>query len=584
MRQLWQRIANQSDRLLQALLFGALVFAGHLLVMLTIALLAPGVRRGWLEMLVEGLIVSLLVVALVMPLLLRLSRRAQYAEKAIDSTSDGYWVIDVEGRFVEVNPGYCRMLGYRHDEVMAMCIADFEAVATMPKIQAQIRRIMAKGYERFETRHRHRDGHWIDLEITVSGVDQRYLVAFLRDISARKAADDALRQAMQAAEAANRAKSQFLANVSHEIRTPLNGVLGLTHLVLATELNVEQREHLELARSSANALLAILNDILDFSKVEAGMLRIEQVGFDLRQVVTEAVQAIGVRAEAKGLALHRQLNELPEHVLGDPGRLRQVLLNLCDNAIKFTAKGSVTVAVSASPQADGKACEVRFAVCDTGIGIAASKREAIFQAFQQADASTTRKFGGTGLGLAISARLVALMGGRLWVESEEGAGSSFQFTVRLGLLAGAVPLPPAITALAAAPALADAAQAQRRLNVLVAEDYPINQKVLMGMLQRWGHSVTLASNGQEAVEQFSRGQWDVVLMDVQMPELDGIEATLRIRALEQGRSQRVPIIAVTASALETDRQACLQAGMDDHLSKPVNPAQLQAVLERLGCC
>ncbi|MGI9134214.1 MAG: PAS domain S-box protein, partial [Rhodoferax sp.] len=243
-------------------LVSALVFGGQLLVMLAMPLVAPGVPAAPGASALEVILVSVLVVALVMPLLTRLSRRAQYAERALDSTNDGYWVFDVEGRFIEVNPGYCRMMGYRHNEVMAMCIADFEAVAKMPQIQAQIRRIVAKGYERFETRHRHSDGHWVDLEITVSGIDQHYLVAFLRDISDRKAADAALREATRVAEAANQSKSDFLANMSHEIRTPMNGVLGLTDMVLQTELTASQREYLSLAQQSAQSLLVILNDIL----------------------------------------------------------------------------------------------------------------------------------------------------------------------------------------------------------------------------------------------------------------------------------------------------------------------------------
>ena len=374
-------------------------------------------------------VVGLLLVMLVLPLLLRLRRRARNAEKAIDSTNDGYWVFNADGRFVDVNPGYCRMIGYRRDEIMAMNIADFEAVAVMPQIQAQIARIIQRGHERFETRHRHRDGNWIDLEITVTGVDQRYLVAFLRDISARKAADLALRELTRAAEAASQAKSDFVANMGHELRTPMNGVIGLTDVLLETPLDAEQREYLTLVKNSAEALMAILNDILDFSKIEAGRLSIESAEFSPAAVIAELVSAISPRAEKKGLALVCHIDsDTPSSVCGDPGRLRQILLNLCDNAIKFTSSGSVTVRARVTA-VEGGSHELHLSVNDTGIGIAPDKQQNIFQAFSQGDNSSTRQFGGTGLGLAICEKLVALMGGSIWVASEPGQGSTFYFTV-----------------------------------------------------------------------------------------------------------------------------------------------------------
>jgi PAS domain S-box-containing protein len=376
-------------------------------------------------------VAGLLLAVLVLPLLLRLRRRARNAEKAIDSTNDGYWVFNADGRFIDVNPGYCRMIGYRRDEIMAMNIADFEAVAVMPQIQAQIARIIERGHERFETRHRHRDGNWIDLEITVTGVDQRYLVAFLRDISDRMAADLALRELTRSAEAANQAKSDFVANMGHELRTPMNGVIGLTDILLETPLEAEQREYLTLVKSSAESLMAILNDILDFSKMEAGRLSIESAEFSPAEMIAELVSAISARAEKKGLALVCHIDpDTPARVRGDPGRLRQILLNLCDNAIKFTSSGGVTVRARVTA-VEGGAHELHLSVNDTGMGIAPDKQENIFQAFSQVDSSSTRQFGGTGLGLAICEKLVALMGGRIWVASEPGQGSTFYFTVRV---------------------------------------------------------------------------------------------------------------------------------------------------------
>jgi PAS domain S-box-containing protein len=515
---------------------------------------------------------SVLVAALILPFLLRLSWRAQNAEKAIDSTNDGYWILNPDARFIDVNPGYCRLMGYSRAEVMAMCVADFEEVATLAQIQAQIRRIIQKGHERFETRHRHRSGAWVELEITVTGVDRRYLVAFLRDISDRKAADRALHEAKRMAEAANQAKSDFLANMSHEIRTPMNGVIGLTDLVLQSQLDASQREQLGIVNASAQSLMVILNDILDFSKIEAGMLNIESVPLSLRGVIAETLAALAARAEKKGLALRCELDPgLPQQVLGDPVRLRQVLLNLCDNAIKFTAQGSVTVRAAATAS-EGDGFDVQLSVQDTGIGIAAEKQQGVFDAFSQADSSTTRQFGGTGLGLTICARLVALMGGRIRVQSQPGQGSSFNFSVRVQRAAETV-VPLTAPMAVAQPAFA-------ALQVLLVEDHPVNQLLATQLLQKWGHRVVLAQNGQEAVQLFDQQPWDLVLMDMQMPIMGGVEATRLIRAGE-APGRRVPIIAMTANVMESDRLACREAGMDEHLAKPFSAAGLRAIVDRL---
>jgi len=366
--------------------------------------------------------------------------RARNAEMAIDSTNDGYWVLDADGRFVDVNPGYCRIVGYCREEVMSKCIADFEAVATMPQIQAQICRILESGHDRFETRHRHRDGHWIDLEITVTAVGQHHLVAFLRDISQRKAADLALRELSRAAEAANQAKSDFLANMSHELRTPMNGVIGLTDLLLETPLDADQREYLQLLQRSASSLLDMVNDMLDFSKIQAQKLGLETAEFSPAEVISGLVTEMSEQAAKKGLALNFYVEpDTPPQVCGDAGRFRQILLNLCDNAIKFTNKGGVSVRARFTA-ADRGAHELHVSVNDTGIGIPLDKQQDIFQAFNQADNSITRQFGGTGLGLAIAAKLVSLMGGRIWVTSEPGEGSTFYFTVRVtSPLAGKCP-------------------------------------------------------------------------------------------------------------------------------------------------
>lgn len=374
------------------------------------------------------------------------------------------------------------------------------------------------------------------------------------------------------AEAANVAKSQFLANMSHELRTPMNGVIGMTDLALGTALDATQRRYLDTVKSSAQSLLVILNEILDFSKIEAGKLEMEHIPFDLVALVTDTLPGIQIRAQRKGLALDCTVPaDLPQLLVGDPGRIRQVLTNLCDNAVKFTQHGRVTVRLACSGQA-ATGYEVKVSVSDTGVGIAPDKQKLIFSAFSQADTSTTRQFGGTGLGLTISARLVELMGGQLGVDSVPGQGSTFHFTLKLGAAQATLAPPPAIPV--AAPT-----RPARALHVLLAEDHPVNQLLVTTLLQKWGHTVTLAENGQIAVDLFPTAQWDLVLMDVQMPVMDGLQATALIRTQESG-PHRVPIIALTANAMSTDRLECLQSGMNDYLSKPINATALRAMLVR----
>ena len=643
----------------------------------------------------------------------RLDEQLHFSRQVLDTLPVPLYFKDTQGRYQGFNKAFADFFGIEPSLWIGRHVRDLLPPELAEQHVARDEEVFARGgrqsyeIELITPAGARYDTLYNKAALTRPDGSVRGLVGTIMDISERKRWEAEILRAKEAAENANRAKSDFLANMSHEIRTPMNGVIGMTELALDTELTEEQRDYLEAVQMSANALLSIIDDILDFSKIEAGRLDVEQIPFDLEKVCADALRTVAVRADQKGLELlARRGPGVPRRLLGDPGRLRQILLNLLGNAIKFTERGEIEVAVElAEPGAAGQV--LHFCVSDTGIGIAPEKQEHIFEAFAQEDSSTTRRFGGTGLGLTICSRLCELMGGRIWVDSVPGQGSAFHFTLQLPTDGAAAPEPerrlsgkPALllvvanarqrcrlqgllaswgaTVVAAAsgaeglalleqgqwdgvvadsrpadgdagdllghlarspgrvpllmllspsrmrqeiarckalgvgnylgkPALADelwrslqallepavagvpatvaeaAGTPPAGLEVLLAEDHPVNQQLMRNMLERMGHRVTLARHGGEAVAAAARRRFDLVLMDMQMPEMGGEEATRLIRADEQARGLApLRIYALSAAARREDRQRGLAAGMDGYLLKPLQQKDLQEVLAGLA--
>jgi len=639
----------------------------------------------------------------------------------IESSEDGYYEVDLSGNFTHLNNSMGKILGYSKDEIIGQNLKQFMDDEHKEQIDKTFNHVYKTGktIKVIDWTIITRTGHKRFVQPSVSLVLEKGqptgFRGFLRDVSEHKKAET-LKQAKLAAEGASRAKSEFLANMSHEIRTPLNSIIGLIELTLDTDLNPSQREDLEVVIAAAHSLLALINDILDFSKIEAGKLELEETTFNLRDSMGESLKILAAQAQEKRLELaYGVAANVPDRIIGDPTRLRQIILNLVSNAIKFTEKGEVIVDVQLDRLSQTEA-HIHCSVVDTGIGIDADKIETIFGAFDQADGSTSRRFGGTGLGLAVSSQLVNLMGGRIQVESQPNQGSTFRFTAKFTLQPDEVEetaLPPDVDlsnlkvlvvddnatnrhiimqileswkmSPASAAGVVEAQQilapaegqeapfnlilidsdmpeangftlaqwikdqeaintnvimmqtlasirnqidlrelgvkasitkpagsaellqatlsalgisepqpeidaeeldqelkpAFRPLRILVAEDTPFNQKFILRLLDRWGHKATIAENGLEALDAMSNNNFDLVLMDVQMPEMDGFDATVAIRKLEKQTGRHTPIIAMTAHVMKGDRERCLEAGMDEYISKPINSDILLKTIQNL---
>jgi PAS domain S-box-containing protein len=552
---------------------------------------------------------------------------ARQQDELIEHANDLICTWDATGSITTFNRAGQRMLGRLRQDVIGRQLSELAPPTRATHLADFVTRsLRAGGPLTFEAELLTPDGNTLTVEMTTRPLHEGgdVIQAVGRDITLRKQGEMVLQRAKEAAEAASRSKSDFVANISHEIRTPMNGIIGLSELLDRTTLDVEQRDYVDLLRRSGQSLLRLVNDVLDFSKIEAGRLELAQDRFDLPAWLADTIASLQAQARSKSLTLLSSVDaRLPRTAIGDAGRLKQVLVNLVGNAVKFSEPGDAQLRADLVAQpvdfkdtgdihlrvqvvaTNDRGCELHLSVQDHGIGIPVGKQAHIFEPFTQADQSTTRRYGGTGLGLAVSASIVRAMGGRIWVESEVGRGSTFHFTVQLTTSAcgDASPDGPALpdrepAAAAAAPtALPDPGRSKGvrdveapaacapplvGLKVLIAEDNEVNQRIALAMLKRLGHHAVLVPNGQAAVDQSERETFDVVLMDVQMPELSGLDAATMIRRRERYTGQKLPIIALTAHAMEGDKERCLAAGMSSYLSKPLTLDELKAALDAVA--
>jgi PAS domain S-box-containing protein len=540
-----------------------------------------------------------------------LARERNLLRTLMDHLPDHIFVKDTASRFVTANSATLRSLGAESlEEVVGKTDFDFlqrEVAEQFFRDEQEVCRTGQPLLNREELlidragQHRWLLTTKVPLRSSTGAVIG--LVGMSHDISDRKKMEEQWRLAKETAEIANRAKSEFLARMSHEIRTPMNGILGMTELALDTVLTAEQREYLQMVKTSADGLLTVINDILDFSKIEAGRLELVPAPFALRDSLQDTLRPFAVRAQQKGLKLTWNIcPEVPDRLVGDLGRLRQILVNLVSNAIKFTERGEVVVQVARPKGQEGQKAlspsrpllslvELHFAVTDTGIGVPADKQRVIFEPFEQVEGGDNRRYGGTGLGLAIASQLVALLGGQLEVDSPvegasdclHGPGSRFHFTAQFALAPGAaasVPGEQEYDPSADSQETPTSTAEERPLRVLLAEDNIVNQRLAVRILEKRGHSAVVACNGKEALALLEREPFDLVLMDLEMPEMSGFEATAAIRARERETGRHIPILALTAHAMKGDRERCLAAGMDGYVAKPIQARELyQAIAE-----
>ncbi len=505
-----------------------------------------------------------------------LRRSEAHFRSLIENVSDVIMKLDDQGVVLYASPSVLRVVGVMPQEFIKQSFGDY----LHPDDVAAWRSALENAREKsgvstgVELRVRHRDGSWRIVEASIndllSNAEVQGIVVNLGDITERKLSD-ALRKEKEAAEAASRTKSEFLANMSHEIRTPMNGIIGMTELALDTELTSDQREFLGMVKTSAESLLSLLNDILDFSKIEAGKLDLDPLDFNLRENLDDTMKSLAFRAHSKGLELLCHIYpQVPEWIIGDSGRLRQIITNLVGNAVKFTERGEIVVEVVPESQTDGEV-QLHFSVRDTGIGIPRHKQEVIFDPFSQADSSTTRKYGGTGLGLTISSQLVQMMHGRIWVESEPGQGSTFHFTADFGLHTAEHPAP------------AETFQDVWELRVLVVDDNATNRRFLQEVLTNWGSLPTVVASGAEALSELQRSAaagepFPVVIVDCMMPEMDGFSVAEEIQRRPELTGAK--IIMLSSAMQSTDRSRARQLGFVAYLTKPVSQSELHDALTR----
>ncbi|KUO51542.1 MAG: hypothetical protein APF76_12860 [Desulfitibacter sp. BRH_c19] len=497
--------------------------------------------------------------------------------------------IGADGKIIDANRAAVRAYEYEYEELLELNIKDLRC-DKVKLVRSQILKVSEEGVlmERFHCR---KDGSSFPVEISSQGMvyrDEHIRMKIIRDISERKVVEKELKQAKETAEAANRAKGEFLANMSHEIRTPMNAIMGMTDLVLDTDLKDTQREYLSMVKTASGSLLRIVNDILDFSKIEAGKLDLEKIDFDIKAITKQTIEVFVFKAEAKGLKIDYYIHpKIPHIISGDPVRLQQVLNNLIDNALKFTEEGGIYIKVTMEELVNNL-IKIKYEIKDTGIGIPEDKGDLLFKSFSQVDGSSTRRFGGTGLGLVISKRLVEMMGGSISYTSEPGTGTTFSFTVTM--------MVPDILFVdnnndeidITSNGIANLRNHNKTktknsggFKALIAEDNELNRELVLTQFEMKGWDAVAVENGKEAVEAFDNYNFDLILMDVQMPEMDGFEATALIRNKEKREGGHVPIIAMTAHAIKGAEQECFRAGMDYYLSKPVKSDALYSLIKKI---